>query len=106
MFKGGLMRGMKRYLAVFITVTLLLCLFCSSFYLGMESQHEHHCKESKCHVCLMIKICESIVKTGYTGVSILGSFVIVGQILRISENSRDKVDFFHTLVSLKVKLSN
>lgn len=100
------MRSRKKLLAIGIIIALSVSLFFSSFYLGLESQHTHHCTNPNCHICLMIKLYESVVKSGFVGISVLGAFIILKVVLRLLDNSEDRVENFITLVSLKVKLSN
>lgn len=94
-----------RILACVLCVVFVAVLFVSEAYIGTYTRHD--CIGENCPVCAMLSSCEQLMKrfaaygaiAAFMGVCAL-SYGCVRLLRRVRANSA------HTLVALKVKLSN
>ena len=98
------MKSWKRLMALFMAVFLMAAASFSLFFMAAEANHECHCAD--CPICEQITLCQQTVRSlGSAVAAVAAATVLVFFEKKLKEN-KTAVFGFHSLVSLKVKLSN
>ena len=98
------MTNRKRFLTLLIAFAVLFVMLYSAFYIAAESNHD--CAGGNCHICHQIAICQTTLKN--LSLSVCAAVFVAVFVYIFLSSISVYTDFIqnHTLVSLKVKLSN
>ncbi|WP_312428405.1 AraC family transcriptional regulator [Lacrimispora sp.] len=94
----------KKLLAGFITLAILFMLLFSVFYITAEARHQ--CIGEDCPICLEVQACVQALNTLGTGIAPVVSVFAAACFFVICVTPVFHRNPSHTLVSLKVKLTN
>ncbi|MDR1769357.1 MAG: hypothetical protein LBS02_01805 [Hungatella sp.] len=94
----------KKLLAGFITLAVLFMLLFSVFFITAESRH--NCIGENCPICLEVQACVQALNTLGTGLSSAVAVFAAAHFFVILVIPVFHRNPSHTLVSLKVKLTN
>ncbi|MGL6218910.1 MAG: hypothetical protein ACRC36_12800 [Lacrimispora sphenoides] len=94
----------KKLLAGFITLAILFMLLFSIFYITAEARHQ--CIGENCPICLEVQACVQALNTLGTGLAPAVAVFAAAYFFLICVIPVFHRNPSHTLVSLKVKLTN
>ncbi|WP_395549240.1 MULTISPECIES: hypothetical protein [unclassified Lacrimispora] len=94
----------KKLIARFIALAVLFMLLFSVFFVTAEARH--HCIGENCPICLEVQACVQALSTLLTGLSSAVAVFAAAHFFVICVIPVFRRNPSHTLVSLKVKLTN
>lgn len=98
------MKKSKRTVAIFLAATVLFFILYSALFIAAEADHD--CVGENCPICYQLNVCQNMLKNFSLAVCPAVFAAAFTYILCRSISARTDYAQSHTLVSLKVKLSN
>lgn len=98
------MKQKSRIAALMLCVLLCFTMLFSVMFVAAESSHD--CTGERCHVCVELRACLSLIKSVSLTASALIVFLFAGYFIQLVFRRAVLDTAGLTLVSLKVKLSN
>ena len=94
----------KRIIYLAVAVAVFFVMLCSAVYVAAEANHD--CIGENCPICYYISVCEGILRGLSATVCAAAVTAALTHILRRSVSARAGEARCHTLVSLKVRLTD
>ena len=98
------MTNKNRLVALVLSLTVLLVILSSVFFIAIEADHD--CIGDDCPICYQIGVCENTLKSIGQAVIVVVIAAFIGLFSSAMPSFIKKMAFNTSLVTLRVKLSN
>ncbi len=93
----------KRFASVLVLLVAFIMLF-SVLFIALEADHD--CCGEDCAICAQIQVCENLLRNLMTAASLVVTVWSLYALARVFTDADCRSVHPHTLISLKVKLSD